>query len=75
MYYQVINTINMEAMKQQIADCLKNTIGTHYSFEQAEMEDVVNKMYNIFHENKQEEKPENTQKKNAFQYYYTEYNE
>ena len=45
----MINTINMEAMIQQIADCLKNTIG--------------NKMYNIFHENKQEEKPENTQKK------------
>ena len=33
----------MEAMKQQITDCLKNTIGKYYAFEQDEMEDVVEK--------------------------------
>ena len=56
----------MEAMKQQIADCLKNTIGTYYSFEQEEMEDVVEKMYNIFHANKQEGKTENRKRKTNF---------
>ena len=56
----------MEAMKQQIEDCLKNTIGTYYAFEQEEMEDVVGKMYNIFHANKQEEKTENTKRKTNF---------
>ena len=31
--------INMEAMKQQITDCLKETIGQYYSFEQEEIEE------------------------------------
>ena len=43
-------------MKQQIADCLKEYIGKYYSFEQEEMEDVVEKMNDTFHANKQEEK-------------------
>ena len=56
----------MEAMKQQISDCLKNTIGTYYAFEQEEMEDIAEKMYTIFHDNKQEQKPENTKRKTNF---------
>ena len=56
----------MEAMKQQITDCLKNTIGTYYAFEQDEMEDVVKKMYTIFHDNKQEETQEITKKRTSF---------
>ena len=36
----------MEAMKQQIADCLKKTCGQYYSFEQEKMEEVVEKMNN-----------------------------
>ena len=34
-------------MRQQIADCLKETIGQYYSFEQEEMEDAVENMYNV----------------------------
>ena len=56
----------MEAMRQQITDCLKNTIGTYYAFEQDEMEDVVEKMCNIFHANKQDENPEITKKRTSF---------
>ena len=33
----------METMRQQITDCLKNTIGKYYAFEQDEMDDVVEK--------------------------------
>ena len=51
-------------MKQQITECLKNTIGTYYAFEQEQMMDVVEKMYTIFHDNKQEDKTEITKKKN-----------
>ena len=53
-------------MKQQIEECLKNTIGTYYAFEQEEMMDVVEKMYTIFHNNKQEETPEITKKRTSF---------
>ena len=56
----------MEAMRQQITECLKNTIGTYYAFEQDEMEDVVEKMCNIFHANKQGEIPEITKKRTSF---------
>ena len=49
-------------MKQQIADCVKETIGQYYWFEQEEMEDIVEKMYNIFHANKQEEKHKHKRK-------------
>ena len=53
-------------MKKQITECLKNTIGTYYSFEQDEIKDVVEKMYTIFHANKQEETPEITKKGTSF---------
>jgi len=53
-------------MRQQIEECLKNTIGKYYSFEQDEIEDVVEKMYDIFHANKQEENPEITKKRTSF---------
>ena len=56
----------MEAMKQQITECLKNTIGTYYAFEQEQMMDVVEKMYTIFHDNKQEDKTEITKKRTSF---------
>ena len=38
------NTINMEAMQQQIADCPKETAGKYYKFDEAELIEVVDKI-------------------------------
>jgi len=54
-------------MKQQIEQCLLATIGQYYSFEQEEMEEVVEKMYNLFNDNKQEEEiTTNTKRRTNF---------
>ena len=53
-------------MRQQIEECLKDTIGTYYAFQQDEIEDVVEKMCNIFHANKQDENLEITKKRTSF---------
>ena len=42
-------------MQQQIADCLKETVGKYYEFDEEELIEVVEKLYNVFTANKQEE--------------------
>ena len=45
-----------------------DTIGKFYSFEQEEMEEVVEKMYRVFTSNKQEEEKQTTPIKRKTEY-------
>ena len=42
-------------MRQQITDCLKNTIGKYYAFEEEELMYITDKLYNIFNNNKNQQ--------------------
>ena len=46
----------MESVQQQISQCLKETIGKYYIFEEEELIEVIDKLYNIFNNNKNQEK-------------------
>ena len=46
----------MESVHQQISNCLKETIGKYYTFEEEELIDVTDKLYNIFNNNKIQQK-------------------
>ena len=46
----------MESVQQQISQCLKETIGKYYTFEEEEVIDVTDKLYNIFNNNKNQQK-------------------
>ena len=45
----------MESVHQQIAQCLKETIGKYYTFEEEELINVTDKLYNIFNNNKNQQ--------------------
>ena len=65
----MINTTNMEAMQQQIANCLKETVDKYYEFDE-ELIEGVDKMYNVYNvytnNQKQEETTENTKRRTNF---------
>ena len=46
----------MESVHQQISQCLKETIGKYYTFEEEELINVTDKLYNIFNNNKNQQK-------------------
>ena len=46
----------MESVQQQIAQCLKETVGKYYTFEEEELINVTDKLYNIFNNNKNQQK-------------------
>ena len=53
-------------MQQQIADCLKKTVGKYNKFDEVELIEVVEKVYNLFNAHKQEYKKEITKRKSKF---------
>ena len=46
----------MESVQQQISNCLKETIGKYYTFEEEELMYITDKLYNIFNNNKNQQK-------------------
>ena len=52
---QVNNTTNMKAIQKQIADCLKETVGQYYEFDDEELIKAVEKLYNVFTSNNQKQ--------------------
>jgi len=46
----------MESVHQQISQCLKETIGKYYIFEEEELINIIDKLYNIFNNNKNQQK-------------------
>ena len=46
----------MESVHQQISQCLKETIGKYYTFEEEELMYITDKLYNIFSNNKNQQK-------------------
>ena len=45
----------MESVQKQISNCLKETIGKYYTFEEEELMYITDKLYNIFNNNKNQQ--------------------
>ena len=59
----------MEVIKQQIEQCLLDTVGKYHSWIQTrKLEEVVKKKYNVFTANKQEEEKQTTHIKRKTEY-------